>query len=346
MIASLPLLTDKGTMNGSLGNSHDDGCLDRAAVASLLQAAGTGLFSAGSAPLMLSNSMRATAMAANELMRSSLTDEQKALVASRMGNTDPLESLDPSGHLSPRQAMIDRVKQQELELEYLRAQVLSAHMAAASSPRLEGLARIGGNQLFMVPPPLGPGLVDSALSLITHANQAQFHSTSPSSAPAPVDISKGTFPMKLHQMLSDLEQQPGGAEIASFLPHGKAFAIHKPREFVRHVMHKHFRMSRFSSFQRQLNLYDFVRITTGVDRGAYGHPLFLYGKPELTASMKRCKIKGDKNNAKNLKHDKAKKDDGASSTSEPSNESSMTPPPNEASVAPPLGPAEGRDEAV
>lgn len=59
----------------------------------------------------------------------------------------------------------------------------------------------------------------------------------------------GTFPQKLHQMLSELERQDGGLDIASFLPHGRAFAIHKPRDFVKHVMPKYFRMSRFSSFQ-------------------------------------------------------------------------------------------------
>ena len=99
--------------------------------------------------------------------------------------------------------------------------------------------------------------------------------------------------MKLHQMLSDLERQ-GRQDIASFLQHGKAFAIHKPREFVRHVMPKYFRMSRFSSFQRQLNLYDFQRITEGVDRGAYMHAMFVYGQPQLTTTMKRNKIKGVK----------------------------------------------------
>lgn len=76
----------------------------------------------------------------------------------------------------------------------------------------------------------------------------------------------GTFPQKLHTMLSDLEGQEGGTAIASFLPHGRAFAIHKPRDFVKHVMPKYFRMSRFSSFQRQLNLYDFQRITEGPDK--------------------------------------------------------------------------------
>lgn len=89
----------------------------------------------------------------------------------------------------------------------------------------------------------------------------------PSMFPLPPDRRRkgrtGTFPAKLHQMLSDLERQEGGILIASFLPHGRAFAIHKPRDFVKHVMPKYFRMSRFSSFQRQLNLYEFTRITEG-----------------------------------------------------------------------------------
>ena len=40
-----------------------------------------------------------------------------------------------------------------------------------------------------------------------------------------------TFPLKLHQMLLDLEKQEGGTAIAAFLPHGRGFQIHKPKEF-------------------------------------------------------------------------------------------------------------------
>jgi hypothetical protein len=114
--------------------------------------------------------------------------------------------------------------------------------------------------------------------------------------PDPVDTGKGRiepFPAKLHRMLSELEQQEGGTDIASFLAHGRAFAIHKPKKFAEEVMPKYFRMSRFSSFQRQLNLYDFQRITEGKDKGAYWHELFLYERPGLTRQMKRTKIKGN-----------------------------------------------------
>ena len=42
-----------------------------------------------------------------------------------------------------------------------------------------------------------------------------------------------TFPLKLHQMLLDLDNQSGGAAIASFLPHGRSFQIHQPKEFCK-----------------------------------------------------------------------------------------------------------------
>jgi HSF-type DNA-binding len=78
----------------------------------------------------------------------------------------------------------------------------------------------------------------------------------------------GKFPLKLHQLLLDLARE-GRSDIAAFLPHGRAFAIFKPVEFAAEVMPHYFRMSRFSSFQRQLNLYDFQRVVEGTDKGSY-----------------------------------------------------------------------------
>ena len=53
-----------------------------------------------------------------------------------------------------------------------------------------------------------------------------------------------------------------------------------------------------TSFQRQLNLYGFQRITKGPDKDAYYHELFLRGRKDLVASIPRIKVKGTKVRAK------------------------------------------------
>ena len=53
------------------------------------------------------------------------------------------------------------------------------------------------------------------------------------------------------------------------------------------------RLDRFSSFQRQLSLYGFLRLTQkGPDRGAYYSELFLRDRPDLVALIPRTRIKG------------------------------------------------------
>lgn len=58
------------------------------------------------------------------------------------------------------------------------------------------------------------------------------------------------------------------------------------------IMNTYFRQSKLTSFQRQLNLYGFIRITRGYDAGAYYHPFFLRGKPHIVKLMVRTRIKG------------------------------------------------------
>jgi HSF-type DNA-binding len=97
------------------------------------------------------------------------------------------------------------------------------------------------------------------------------------------------FPEKLHRMLKETEES-GESDLVSFFPHGRAFAIHHVERFCREIMPRYFKQSRLSSFQRQLNLYGFIRIAAGPDTGGYYHELFLKGRPALAIRMRRVGI--------------------------------------------------------
>jgi hypothetical protein len=103
----------------------------------------------------------------------------------------------------------------------------------------------------------------------------------------------GTFPIKLQIVLKVVEKL-NQEHIISWLPHGRSFMIHRPREFEDEIMCKFFKQTKLTSFQRQLNLYDFQRITHGRDAGSYYHELFLRGRPLLAKRVVRRKVKGTK----------------------------------------------------
>ena len=100
-----------------------------------------------------------------------------------------------------------------------------------------------------------------------------------------------TFPAKLYQMLQEVEES-GLADVVSWLSHGRAIRVHDPKRFVDEVMTHYFRQSKITSFQRQLNVYGFRRLVYGRDSGAYHHPLFLRGVPELLCKISRVGKKG------------------------------------------------------
>jgi hypothetical protein len=98
------------------------------------------------------------------------------------------------------------------------------------------------------------------------------------------------FPLRLHDMLETIAAD-GYDHVVSWQPHGRCIVVHKPKEFVE-LLPTYFKLSKLASFQRQLNLYGFQRLTKGRDRGGYYHELFLQGKVFLAHSIQRIKVKG------------------------------------------------------
>lgn len=106
-------------------------------------------------------------------------------------------------------------------------------------------------------------------------------------------FTKFAFPFKLHSILENSEAS-GQESIISWLPSGKAFKIHKPKEFADAIMPQYFNQTKYRSFQRQLYIYGFDRIKDkqSDDYGAYFHELFIRGASDLCLDMQRKKIKG------------------------------------------------------
>lgn len=98
------------------------------------------------------------------------------------------------------------------------------------------------------------------------------------------------FPLRLHEMLENI-QRDAFDHIVSWQPHGRCFVVHKPKDFVE-LLPRYFKLSKLASFQRQLNLYGFQRLTRGRDQGGYYHELFLKGRVCMAHGIQRTKVKG------------------------------------------------------
>jgi hypothetical protein len=75
----------------------------------------------------------------------------------------------------------------------------------------------------------------------------------------------------------------------------KTFALASRSDTICNILFatRFFHQTKLTSFQRQLNLYGFIRLTAGRDRGGYYHELFLQGRPDLAKQIVRTRIKGN-----------------------------------------------------
>jgi hypothetical protein len=104
---------------------------------------------------------------------------------------------------------------------------------------------------------------------------------------------KMVFPCVLYRMVQDADDK-GHEDIVSWVSQGRAFRVHNTKKFVSNILPRYFAQTKITSFQRQLNMYCFARITSGQDKGAYYHRHFVRGEPQLCDKIVRMPFKGKK----------------------------------------------------
>ena len=139
--------------------------------------------------------------------------------------------------------------------------------AAASQPAADGAAS---------GVPAAAAAADADITMINTIEKNLYHDNS-RVTPADVDANprarranskrEPTFPMKLHQMLSD----PDAEGVVVWLPHGRAWKIINQDKFETGLLGKYFEHGNMSSFMRQVNGWDFRRVVKGADEQSYYH---------------------------------------------------------------------------
>jgi hypothetical protein len=91
-------------------------------------------------------------------------------------------------------------------------------------------------------------------------------------------------------MLLEINPLTAYTDVISWCSDGTSFVIKQPREFTDSLLPRYFRTNKFSSFQRQLNAYGFVRSNLYSDQDGihiYHHRLFHRDHPDRLPSITR-----------------------------------------------------------
>ena len=75
------------------------------------------------------------------------------------------------------------------------------------------------------------------------------------------------------------------SDIISWLPHGRGFIIRDKRRLADEVLPKYFKESKYTSFTRRLNRWNFTIQTHGHKEASYFHPMFIRGDPQRSLEM-------------------------------------------------------------
>jgi hypothetical protein len=183
--------------------------------------------------------------------------------------------------------------QQQQQLQQLSPElqaILNLHQQQKQAPSGPQATAAGAGSTAQTPPSIDTGTATTAPT-DTSADQAALIPTPaniPIAVPQPFgrDGQAESFPGKLYRLLAEVERA-GNTHIISFTPNGRGILIHDPEAFMTDIAPTFFSQKKFTSFRRQLSFYGFDRISADLDRGAFTHPSFLRGRPELLVDLRR-----------------------------------------------------------
>lgn len=94
---------------------------------------------------------------------------------------------------------------------------------------------------------------------------------------------KPTFIQKMYDILSKPDYEP----YISWTADGKAFTIKDREYFTAKILPKYFKTQQFHSFKKQLNVYNFWKVSSGLNVLTMKHPLFMKGADSTATLIKR-----------------------------------------------------------
>jgi hypothetical protein len=133
------------------------------------------------------------------------------------------------------------------------------------------------------------------------------------------------FPCKLYDMLEHADSQDF-RYIVSWNAEGNGFTVHDKDLFTNKIVPKYFNQTKYKSFQRQLSLYGFQRITMGKNKGLRYHEKLFRGSRQFCREMKPigCKprvLEARENQAKQVISNACQKAGSSSSSTTESSQS-------------------------
>ena len=91
------------------------------------------------------------------------------------------------------------------------------------------------------------------------------------------------FLLKLYTILETPEYQ----NIIHWSDNGKYFIVQNLHDFTENILNKYYKHNNYSSFVRQLNMYDFHKKRSNQNEHIFQHKLFTKGQKELIPTIKR-----------------------------------------------------------